>query len=72
MNDTVLGISNLDTGEVLVVNTGPLGLMDDAMAAMNAVNMLVTAEAPSGSYHDTTPRAHPRNSSPDDPKFGMV
>ncbi len=65
-------LDGVDTGEIPVVNTGPLGLMDDAMAAMNAVNMLVTAEAPSGSYHDTTPRAHPRNSSPDGPNFGMV
>ncbi|PBK93658.1 hypothetical protein ARMGADRAFT_1165102 [Armillaria gallica] len=65
-------LNGVDTGEVPVINTGPLGLMDDAMAAMNTVNMLVSAEAPSGSYHDTAPRAHPRNSSPDGPNYGMV
>ncbi|KAK0224705.1 hypothetical protein EDD85DRAFT_1027810 [Armillaria nabsnona] len=33
-------LNGVDTGEVPVINTSPLGLMDDAMAAMNAVNML--------------------------------
>ncbi|KAK0434802.1 hypothetical protein EV421DRAFT_1276503 [Armillaria borealis] len=65
-------LDGVDTGEVPVINTGPLGLMEDAMAAMNAINMLVLAEAPSGSYHGTAPCAHPRNSSPDGPNFGMV
>ncbi|KAK0479711.1 hypothetical protein IW261DRAFT_1593674 [Armillaria novae-zelandiae] len=58
--------------EVAHIKVGPLGLMDDAMAAMNAINLLVSAEAPTGSYYGMAPRAHPRNSSPDGPNFGMV
>ncbi|PBK93666.1 hypothetical protein ARMGADRAFT_1079958 [Armillaria gallica] len=47
-------LNGVDTGQVPFVNTSPLGLMEDAMAAMNAVNMLVPIEAPS--HHPGTAR----------------
>ncbi|KAG7451920.1 uncharacterized protein BT62DRAFT_271350 [Guyanagaster necrorhizus] len=56
---------------VPLINSDPFGLIADAMASMNAFNMLVPAEAPTGPYyaHDPDPHA---SSSWDGPDFGMA
>ncbi|KAK0501001.1 hypothetical protein EDD18DRAFT_1146885 [Armillaria luteobubalina] len=54
-------LDGVDTSEIALLKTGPLGLMDDAMAAMNTINLLVSAQAPAGSHHGMAHRAHPRN-----------
>ncbi|KAK0479751.1 hypothetical protein IW261DRAFT_1478946 [Armillaria novae-zelandiae] len=49
-------LDGVDTGEVPGIYTDPLALMEEAMAAMNAINLLVSAEAPARSYYDAGPR----------------
>ncbi|KAK0234105.1 hypothetical protein IW262DRAFT_1477495 [Armillaria fumosa] len=62
-------LDGADTGEVPVIHTDPLVLMEEAMAAMNTINMLVSAEAPARYYYDTAHHAHPRPPSWDGPNL---
>ncbi|KAK0500993.1 hypothetical protein EDD18DRAFT_1146834 [Armillaria luteobubalina] len=62
-------LDGADTSEVPVIHADPLALMEEAMAAMNTINMLVSAEAPVRSYYDTAHPTHPKPSSWDDPNL---
>ncbi|KAK0185120.1 hypothetical protein F5146DRAFT_1071495 [Armillaria mellea] len=68
LGGTLIG---MDTGEVALIND-PLGLMEDAMNAMNAINLFVSGEAPARSYYGTTHHTYARPSSWDGPNFGKV